>query len=86
MMSVKMIKMDRKSNIIPLCGVILVLLYKGSLTVASSEAKRLYDDLLKRKGYNRLIRPVSNKSDTLVVRIGLRLTQILDIVSVFIIH
>jgi len=47
----------------------------------SPDSKRLYDDLLKKSGYNRLIRPVGNTSDTLMVKIGLRLTQIIDIVS-----
>jgi len=47
-----------------------------------SDAKRLYDDKLKFSGYNKLIRPVGNTSDTLTVRIGLRLTQIIDVVSI----
>ena len=44
-------------------------------------AKRLYDDMLKKSKYNRLIRPVSNESDSLPVRVGLRLTSIIDVVS-----
>ena len=50
---------------------------------ASPEAKRLYDDKLKRGDYNKLIRPVGNTTDTLVVKIGLRLTQIIDVVSLW---
>ncbi|KAK2150409.1 hypothetical protein LSH36_406g02018 [Paralvinella palmiformis] len=46
---------------------------------ASPDAKRLYDDLLRQSGYNKLIRPVGNTSDTLIVRLGLRLTQIIDV-------
>ena len=49
--------------------------------LASPDSKRLYDDLLKKSGYNRLIRPVENNSDTLVVKLGLRLTQIIDVVG-----
>ena len=49
----------------------------------SIDAKRLYDDLLRRSGYNRLIRPVGNTSDTLTVWLGLRLTQIIDVVGVY---
>ena len=49
--------------------------------LASPDAKRLYDDLLRKSGYNKLIRPVSNTSNTLVVKLGLRLTQIIDVVS-----
>lgn len=46
---------------------------------ANSEAKRLYDDLL--SNYNRLIRPVGNNSDRLTVKMGLRLSQLIDVVS-----
>ena len=31
--------------------------------------------------YNKLIRPVGNSSDTLIVKVGLRLSQIIDVVS-----
>ena len=46
---------------------------------ANPDAKRLYDDLLSR--YNRLIRPVGNNSDTITVKMGLRLSQLIDVVS-----
>ena len=42
------------------------------------DAKRLYDDLL--SNYNRLIRPVSNNSEKLTVRLGLKLSQLIDVV------
>ncbi|XP_074109448.1 nicotinic acetylcholine receptor alpha2 [Cotesia typhae] len=41
------------------------------------DAKRLYDDLL--SNYNRLIRPVSNNTDIVVVKLGLRLSQLIDL-------
>ncbi|KAJ1532159.1 hypothetical protein ONE63_000782 [Megalurothrips usitatus] len=44
---------------------------------ANTDAKRLYDDLL--SNYNRLIRPVGNNSDRLTVRMGLRLSQLIDV-------
>ncbi|XP_078044298.1 nicotinic acetylcholine receptor alpha1 isoform X5 [Augochlora pura] len=44
---------------------------------ANPEAKRLYDDLL--SNYNRLIRPVGNNSDCLTVKMGLRLSQLIDV-------
>ncbi|XP_011340986.1 acetylcholine receptor subunit alpha-like 1 [Ooceraea biroi] len=44
---------------------------------ANPEAKRLYDDLL--SNYNRLIRPVGNNSDRLTVKMGLRLSQLIDV-------
>ena len=63
-------------------GVLLcILLYCFEFCDASPEAKRLYDNLLRRGDYNKLIRPVGNSSDKLVVKIGLRLTQIIDVVS-----
>lgn len=48
---------------------------------ANPDAKRLYDDLL--SNYNRLIRPVSNNTDTVLVKLGLRLSQLIDLVSAF---
>jgi len=54
----------------------------GRVRRPESDAKRLYDDRLRVSGYNKLIRPVGNTSDTLTVRIGLRLTQIIDVVSI----
>jgi hypothetical protein len=46
---------------------------------ANPDAKRLYDDLL--SNYNRLIRPVSNNTDTLTVWLGLKLSQLIEVVS-----
>ncbi|KAI4486451.1 hypothetical protein M0804_005821 [Polistes exclamans] len=46
---------------------------------ANPEAKRLYDDLL--SNYNRLIRPVGNNSDRLTVKMGLRLSQLIDVTT-----
>lgn len=39
--------------------------------------KRLYDDLL--SNYNRLIRPVTNVTDILTVRLGLKLSQLMEV-------
>lgn len=50
------------------------------LVTGNDDAKRLYYDLLKRS-YNKLIRPVSNSSDKLIVKMGIRLSQLIDIVS-----
>lgn len=50
-----------------------------TLCEANPDAKRLYDDLL--SNYNRLIRPVSNNTDTVLVKLGLRLSQLIDLVS-----
>ncbi|KAJ9598724.1 hypothetical protein L9F63_010594, partial [Diploptera punctata] len=59
--------------------VLLVLL--GCVSTPSRgnpDAKRLYDDLL--SNYNRLIRPVSNNTDTVLVKLGLRLSQLIDLI------
>ena len=48
------------------------------------DAKRLYDDLL--SNYNKLVRPVINVSDPVVVKIKLKLSQLIDVVSTLIIH
>ena len=44
---------------------------------ANPHAKRLYDDLL--HDYNRLIRPVPNFTETLTVKLGLKLSQLIDV-------
>lgn len=46
---------------------------------SNADAKRLYDDLI--NGYNSLIRPVGNNSDRLTVKMGLKLSQLIDVVS-----
>lgn len=46
------------------------------------DAKRLYDDLL--SNYNKLVRPVVNTSDVLRVCIKLKLSQLIDVVSIII--
>ena len=44
---------------------------------SNPHAKRLYDDLL--HDYNRLIRPVPNFTETLTVKLGLKLSQLIDV-------
>lgn len=57
---------------------LLILLKLCAYTKANPDAKRLYDDLL--SNYNRLIRPVSNNTETVLVKLGLRLSQLIDLV------
>jgi len=52
------------------------------MCAANDNAKRLYDDLLRNSGYNKLIRPVGNSTDKLIVKMGIRLSQLIDIVSI----
>ena len=59
-------------------GVLAALgLFLGPVT-PNPDAKRLYDDLL--SNYNRLIRPVSNHTEKVTVKLGLRLSQLVDLV------
>ncbi|XP_063223415.1 acetylcholine receptor subunit alpha-L1 [Bacillus rossius redtenbacheri] len=57
--------------------VLLLVAAWGRRVHANPDAKRLYDDLL--SNYNRLIRPVSNNTDTVLVKLGLRLSQLIDL-------
>lgn len=56
----------------------IILILSARICCSNPDAKRLYDDLL--SNYNRLIRPVSNNNDTVVVKLGLRLSQLIDLV------
>ena len=56
-----------------------LLIIAAGFCLGNPDAKRLYDDLL--SNYNRLIRPVLNNTDTIVVKLGLRLSQLIDLVS-----
>jgi len=61
-----------KLNLVP---IFLIFWHRGC--EANPHAKRLYDDLL--HDYNRLIRPVPNFTETLTVRLGLKLSQLIDV-------
>ena len=56
----------------------IILILSARICYSNPDAKRLYDDLL--SNYNRLIRPVSNNNDTVIVKLGLRLSQLIDLV------
>lgn len=56
-----------------------IFFYAGSKVFeANPDTKRLYDDLL--SNYNRLIRPVINNTETLTVWLGLKLSQLIEMV------
>lgn len=61
---------------------LIILILSVGICYSNPDAKRLYDDLL--SNYNRLIRPVSNNTDTVVVKLGLRLSQLIDLVRIYI--
>ena len=52
--------------------------------MGNPDAKRLYDDLL--SNYNKLVRPVQNTTDPLTVRIKLKLSQLIDVVSILVLQ
>lgn len=57
---------------------LITVILTARICYGNPDAKRLYDDLL--SNYNRLIRPVLNNTDTVVVKLGLRLSQLIDLV------
>ena len=50
-----------------------------ALAAPNQDTNRLYEDLM--MSYNRFVRPVQNDTDTLVVKLGLKLSQLIDVVS-----
>lgn len=54
-----------------------------SYSVSMNAENRLHHELLHIRSYSKLIRPTGNDSLKLTVKIGLRLSQLLDIVSIF---
>jgi len=68
------------------CHVIAVLFsllcFCCRLATANPDAKRLYDDLLEKQKYNILMRPVKNHTHNLTVTINLKLSQLIDVVSI----
>ncbi|CAH1637195.1 unnamed protein product [Spodoptera littoralis] len=56
---------------------LLVFLFVFGVCYCNPDAKRLYDDLL--SNYNRLIRPVDKNNNTVLVKLGLRLSQLIDL-------
>ncbi|KAJ8714708.1 hypothetical protein PYW07_002933 [Mythimna separata] len=57
--------------------VLLIFLFIFGVCYCNPDAKRLYDDLL--SNYNRLIRPVDKNNNTVLVKLGLRLSQLIDL-------
>ncbi|PZC83962.1 acetylcholine receptor subunit alpha-like 2 [Helicoverpa armigera] len=56
---------------------VLIFLFILGVCYGNPDAKRLYDDLL--SNYNRLIRPVDKNNNTVLVKLGLRLSQLIDL-------
>ncbi|XP_064459793.1 acetylcholine receptor subunit alpha-like 1 [Ornithodoros turicata] len=60
-----------------LCYILVYLVSAVRETASNADTKRLYHDLI--NGYSSLIRPVGNNSDRLTVKMGLRLSQLIDV-------
>ncbi|XP_017478036.1 PREDICTED: acetylcholine receptor subunit alpha-like 1 [Rhagoletis zephyria] len=56
---------------------VLVALLVLLVVQGNPDAKRLYDDLM--SSYNKLVRPVQNNSEKLTVKLGIKLTQLIDV-------
>ena len=63
-------------------GLFLLLFNLVGVCHANPDAKRLYDDLL--SNYNRLVRPVSNHTEQITVKLGVRLSQLVELVKPYI--
>ena len=50
------------------------------MSESNPDAKRLYDDIM--SGYNKLVRPVKNVTDPVTVKFKLKLSQLIDVVSI----
>lgn len=62
----------------PLLSLLAVLVsWASQVCQGNADTKRLYHDLI--NGYSSLIRPVGNNSDRLTVKMGLRLSQLIDV-------
>ncbi|KAH7985080.1 hypothetical protein HPB49_026616 [Dermacentor silvarum] len=59
--------------------IVALLSWRTPCCAANADTKRLYHDLI--NGYSSLIRPVGNNSDRLTVKMGLRLSQLIDVCS-----
>ena len=57
----------------------LALLFFAITCNANEDAKRLLDDLF--ANYNNMVRPVANPADIIKLHLGIKLSQIADIVS-----
>jgi hypothetical protein len=62
-----------------LAAALVVAAAVGFARAGNPDAKRLYDDLL--SNYNKLVRPVVNVSEAVTVRLKLKLSQLIDVVS-----
>jgi len=63
------------------CCVVFCIIVLFHFGLTSEKAKKLHEDILHKSGYNKVIRPVINASDHIDVQLGLKLSQLIDVVS-----
>jgi len=80
---VRVRSLDAMMSAVDAVVVLTLLSLSCQLATANPDAKRLYDDLLRKKKYNKLMRPVENHGGNLTVKINLKLSQLIDVVSSF---
>ncbi|ELU04364.1 hypothetical protein CAPTEDRAFT_103955 [Capitella teleta] len=64
---------------IPLSLVCIAAILVIECCYGNHDAKRLYDDLLLKSGYNKLNRPVLNYTEAVKVKFGLKLSALNDV-------
>jgi hypothetical protein len=69
-----------KYEFITLNLLIIIILFQINEIFSNEDAKRLFDDLL--SDYNSQIRPVEKTEDIIELRLGIKLSQIADIVNI----
>ncbi len=57
-----------------------LVLWMASLCNSNHDARRLYEDLLKKQMYNRMVIPMNNTAK-MTLKLGLKLAQLLDVVG-----
>lgn len=61
-------------------NLLIIILFQINEIFSNEDAKRLFDDLL--SDYNSQIRPVEKTEDIIELRLGIKLSQIADIVNI----
>jgi len=63
------------------CCFVFCIILLINLGLSFDKAKKLHEELLRKSGYNKVIRPVIDASDHINVSLGLKLSQLIDVVS-----
>ena len=75
-----MVKISPSPIVLYIAVIVFLLLNPHKVDSGNPDAKRLYDDLL--SNYNKLVRPVANVTETVTVHLKLKLSQLIEFVSI----